>query len=130
MERKNKLQRERRKRKLLKLLQSILFLIFCKKLKFINGLELASVNKKFIVYKNQWKNFQRRVEHQSLDFSVLLEVHKKIIMLLKVNLKEEKKKVEKRVKNLQTSSQKVQVSINILIGFQFQRMVLGKNYLI
>ena len=70
------------------------------------------------------------MEHQSLDFSVLLEVHKKIIMLLKVNLKEEKKKVEKRVKNLQTSSQKVQVSINILIGFQFQRMVLGKNYLI
>jgi hypothetical protein len=51
-------------------------------------------------------------------------------MLLKVNLKEEKKKVEKRVKNLQTSSQKVQVSINILIGFPFQRMVLGKNYLI
>jgi len=52
LERKNKLQKGRRKRKLLRLLQSILFLISWKKLKFINGLELASVNKKFIVYKN------------------------------------------------------------------------------
>jgi hypothetical protein len=51
-------------------------------------------------------------------------------MLLKVNLKVEKKKAEKRGKNLQILNQKVQELINILIGYLFKHMVLGRNYLI
>ena len=51
-------------------------------------------------------------------------------MLLKVNLKVEKKKAEKRGRNLQILNQKVQELINILIGYLFKHMVLGRNYLI
>jgi DNA-binding ferritin-like protein (Dps family) len=51
-------------------------------------------------------------------------------MLLKVNLKVEKKKAEKRGKNLQILNQKVQELINILISYLFKHMVLGRNYLI
>lgn len=92
-----------------------LFLIFLKKHRSTNGLELASVSKNFTDYKNHSRNLQVNQVQISLDSLEKSEAQTMTITLQRVMLKVVKKVVKKR-RNHQTLKHEAQVLTSSLTG--------------